>query len=79
MMRFYIADEEGNFMLLMGLTRRNIEKLTDNQPIVANLEKAIDRICIVFGEDKIAILDELKKSGAPIEEWMYEAVGEDKL
>lgn len=68
-MQFYLGN-----MLLVGLTRANVEKLTTDNPIHFRVHDSqhVKEIAIIFGEDKPAILDQLEKNGMQIPLWMRE-------
>lgn len=75
MMQFYMGS-----LVLLGVTKGNIDKLKDGQPILFEFrgKKPPKSIAIVYGEDKLAILDFLHKEyefQIPI--WMRKEAEED--
>jgi hypothetical protein len=74
MMQFYIGD-----LLLLGITKRNFEKLTENKPIYFEVKskEPIKNICIMYGDDKVKMLENLQEMGMDIPHWMWESVREN--
>jgi len=74
MMQFYMGD-----MLMLGITKMNLGKLTEGKPIYFEQKgkEPIRRIAIVYGESKIAILEELEKNGMKIPNWIWNAARND--
>lgn len=74
MMQFYFGDT-----LLLGITKRNLNKLMEGKPIQLEVKgkESIKVIGIVYGESKPAILEELQKAGMNIPHWMWDSARND--
>jgi len=67
-------------LLLLGITKANVEKLQQGMPILLQIKKdGMKEISIMYGETKIDIIGELEKSGAEIPDWMWDSVRKDPL
>ena len=64
-------------LMVVGITRGNINKLLAAQPMVIRPVRPVKEILVLFGEDKPAIMEELKKAGVDVRPWMSEAVAAD--
>jgi hypothetical protein len=56
MLQMYVGD-----LLIVGVTRANVEKLTAHQPMLIRLAKPATAVCLVFGETKPAILTQVEQ------------------
>lgn len=76
MIQAYMGD-----MLLLGVTRGNIERLTAGKPIHVQVvdHATIRRVGVVFGEDKPAIIAQLEAAGVEIAQAMKDSAAEDPL
>lgn len=65
--------------LVVGVTRGNIDKLTNGHPILIELLKrhSVREIVVLFGEDKPAILAEMEAAGLEIAEAWKESARND--
>lgn len=62
-----ILDVSGMQIAVLGLTRENIDRLLDNQPIMLDLSQlglAPQRIAILAGETEDDIIQDLRALGA---------------
>jgi hypothetical protein len=68
-------------ILVMGVTRTNVDRLTAGQPIkVAVVEhKRVKTILLVFGETKSDILAGLEKAGMEIPQAMKDSAAADPI
>lgn len=73
-MQFYMGE-----LLLIGITKGNLDRLTEGKPIKLNVmgKEQIKTIGIVYGESKPAILEELQKSGMEIPHYIWESARKD--
>lgn len=60
--------------LICGITRGNIERLTGGQPLRIVPRKPVETIFVMFGEDKVSILRQLKAAGMDVPDAYMEAV-----
>jgi hypothetical protein len=70
MMQIYMGK-----MLLLGITKGNVDKIKEGQPIFLKVQgkEPVQAVVIVYGEDKPAILELLKKEfNFQIHHWMQE-------
>ena len=76
MIQAYMGD-----MLLLGVTRGNIERLTAGKPIHVQVvgHAIVRRVGILFGEDKPAILKQLEEAGVEIAQAMKDSVAAEPL
>lgn len=74
MLQFYSGD-----MLIMGVTRENLNRLIAQQPIQIDVQRHISRIAIVFGETKPDIVAELVKAGLEVADVHKAAAEADPL
>lgn len=61
--------ESGRKTLFLGLTRKNLDELPKNRPIVVSVEEVgghADRIVILGGETQEDLLEDLRSIGVPI-------------
>lgn len=58
MLQAYIDD-----LVVVGITRKNVEKLTAHQPMKIDLRRPVSQVLVVFGETKPDIIAELEASG----------------
>ena len=73
MLQLYIGE-----LLLLGLTKVNVDRLQQGMPIVLQIKKeGMKEISIMYGETKVDIIGQLEKSGAEIPDWMWDSVRED--
>lgn len=61
-------------MLIVGLTKKNLEKLENHEPIHFDTRTQVKDVAIIYGDDKLDILAQLEKSGMVIPDWMRESV-----
>jgi hypothetical protein len=64
MIKVILGGNDGRKLVLLGLTRENIERLTAGQPIAADLGGLgvpDIRVAIHFGEDQEALLRDIKE------------------
>lgn len=65
-----------NEVLIVGVTRKNVERLTAHQPIKIDLQRAVSRVLVVFGETKPAIIAELEANGGVMFEQSHKDAAE---
>jgi hypothetical protein len=72
--QFYSGD-----VVVLGITRANVEKLTSGQPIMVSLAspKRPSKVAIVFGETKLAILADMEKAGMDVPQAVKDAVAQE--
>jgi hypothetical protein len=58
MLQAYIDD-----LVVIGITRKNVEKLTAHQPMKVDLRRGVTQMLVVFGETKPDIIAELETAG----------------
>jgi hypothetical protein len=66
-------------LLIVGVTRGNINKLTAHQPMKIDIIKPVSRVLVVFGETKPDIIAELESAGAQFEQAHKDAAERDPL
>lgn len=66
-------------LLVVGVTRGNVDRLTDGQPMRIQLLKPVKDILVVFGETKPDIIAELEAAGARFEQAHKDAAQRDPL
>lgn len=59
MIQAYLRGDGGD-LLVIGITRGNVDRLTAGQPIMTDLQRRVDRVVIFFGETKPAIIEEIE-------------------
>ena len=74
MLQMYTDD-----LLVVGVTRGNIDRLTAHRPMKIDLVKPVSRILVVFGEDKPAIVRELEAAGMEFADVHKAAANADPL
>lgn len=74
MLQAYLGDK-----MIVGITRGNLTKLVDRQPMVIRLVKSVTEIMVVFGETKPDIVRQLREAGAEIPDVVARAADEDPL
>ena len=52
---------DGGRILLIGVTRENVARLTNGQPASFDVIQPIDRVVVFFGETKPAIIEEIEQ------------------
>lgn len=71
MIQAYLED-----LCVVGITRRNVEKLTNHEPMKIDLARPVRRILVVFGETKPEIIAELEAKGGAVFEASHKAAAE---
>ena len=66
-------------LLIVGVTRGNIDRLTAHRPMKIDIMKPIKQVLIVFGETKPDIIAELESAGAQFENVHKAAAERDPL
>lgn len=51
---------DGGSLLVIGVTRGNIDRLTAGLPFSVDLVRPVDRVVLFFGEDKPSIIAEIE-------------------
>jgi hypothetical protein len=72
MMHFYAGG-----LLIVGVTRGNVDRLTAGQPMKFDVVRPVQTVVVVFGENKPAILEELKKGPFEIPKIIFEEAEKD--
>lgn len=49
-------------VLVLGITKRNVDLLLDDRPIKVELQRPIDKMIIIFGKDKPSIIRKVESS-----------------
>jgi hypothetical protein len=67
--------------MIVGITRKNVERLTDGKPLVIRpiAHRRVTEILVLFGEDKPAILRQLEAAGMDIAEAWKASAESDPL
>ena len=66
-------------LLIVGVTRGNIDRLTAHQPMKIDLIKPVARVLVVFGDTKPDIIAELESAGMQFEQSHKDAADKDPL
>jgi len=72
MIQAYIDD-----LLIIGITKGNIDRLMDGKPMLINLVKNVNKIYVVYGVDKTSIIEQLEKAGGPKFEESHKAAARE--
>lgn len=69
MIKAVATGADGRTMILLGLSKMNVQKLKEQKPIMLQLEEFGIRasLLILYGETDAAIVEEIKKTGVTIE------------
>ena len=51
---------DGGSLLVIGITRGNVDRLTDGAPMSFDIMRPVDRVVLFFGETKPAIIEEIE-------------------
>jgi hypothetical protein len=74
MLQMYAGDR-----LVLGVTRANVERLTQGQPIKADLLRKVSSVLIMFGETKPDILRLVEEAGIDVPDAWKKSAEADPL